>query len=872
MKRQLSAVALLCAASQLHAVTLSGNNIPQANLPGCDPYSLSDQMAPTPWLKRASPRHCATVPLLNPIFTWSRPKDVPVNTVATIRLTRLDNGVVETFTTAATRLLYPGKLTAFSTANPVTYEWTVSYPVGTTTRTSSPRKFVVAAAESLPDGLPTGAQIAQAASVRAHPRALQPGKTYVDILSAIEQGARPEEMKAALTATLVEADKFLPVMKNGSITRTYPIFVPVAGQGGSTLGEGALKERRAIELLGHMYLLTKNMPNYQEKSLRYLEECRNRLLLMAQWSDDESAPTSQKNHDQANREAFLALALGLDLFDAPDIPAAMRLHPETEAAPILARIKSRLAQARKDFALLEGDPYLSHVVSSTHYATEALMYLVGRSDFPEAGALLEEAWSTLVAYVGVWGGTSDGGFGNGTAYGWYSMTKNVRTLPAIKLITGYDLTDFAPIGKIGMNLIAQTPPADESSTTFHPQMGTFGDGTEFRNHFRDYAGIDFRLLAYATKSAQYEWYWRTYAPFVKPGAYPTTVNISKPLLPYHFLLLGMSDPIVPAPPVVQNSFLFEDAGYVAFHSDTKDANRSSLFFRSSPQGTASHAEADNNSFNFVSNGREVLISSGFYPEWKDKHFNAWTRHTRSKNALTITARDGLSALVAGVGQAQEYTSNTFTNVMHSSVEANGKLVNYYAGSPTDPWQIATGDATNAYRAYDTATGKWQPLLSNAIRTVVYYKIPGSVGEPANQGVALIYDYATSANNIPRSWELNFHTLAEPAGTADGGFMVGTAGDPLRTCVRYYGPAATRTSITAPDVPTTAEHPQVMAQYHTRWTTKAETKDFRAVTVVTEGCKAHVYLDNFSNSPSAMTVHIGTSWITFDKGQVTFSPQ
>nr|WP_229410274.1 hypothetical protein [Massilia sp. YMA4] len=499
--------ALLCidAAS---AETLLGKYIQRADRPICNPHAA--QPVADGWsLALALPRDCAVVSVRNPVFTWTRKKGLRWDFyTATFELRDASNNIVYSTTTPDTRLILPQDLplSSYAAGSNAVYSWTVSYTdYDGTVFKSAPRRFTI---RSGAEYIATEAQIVEAAKGRVHPRALTrsgPANQIYDVYAnQIARGDRSVELSAALAVTRAEMDHSSAYWPDTD----------------DKLGENVANERRAIETLGHLYFILRN--NSPAQALVYLEKCRARLLALKDWPNDPTALTHQAHNDQANREAFLALALGWDIFKAQEVKAlgenyslsGQQLDDIKRVALERIGLAIEGAGSKVGFKSLRTAPFNSHVISATHYATEALMYLVDPADTidekdnPQGTASrLAWSWRTMVTSVGTWGGTSDGGFGNGSNYAWYSMGKNARTLAAVKLITGRNLTEFAPIGAIGMNIVAQTPPAE--GTHFHHQMGTFGDGAEIDDHMMNYGGSDFRLLAYASELPIYEWYWRT---------------------------------------------------------------------------------------------------------------------------------------------------------------------------------------------------------------------------------------------------------------------------------------------------------------------------------------------------------------------------
>ncbi|MDQ8020725.1 MAG: heparinase II/III family protein [Moraxellaceae bacterium] len=117
---------------------------------------------------------------------------------------------------------------------------------------------------------------------------------------------------------------------------------------------------------------------------------------------------------------------------------------------------------------------------------------------------------------------------------------------------------------------------------------------------------------------------------------------------------------------------FDDIGVVAMHSKLGERDADIMFaLRSSPQGSASHSFADQNSFVLNAFGEPLAISSGYREYYDSPHHKGWSRTTRAKNAV----------LFDGEGQAIK------------SANAVGRITRFAQG---DGYSFVTGDATAAY--------------------------------------------------------------------------------------------------------------------------------------------------------------------------------
>ena len=751
------------------AKLVDGSGIQKNIASGCAPANFTDFMENLDWEnRRIEPIHCALLQISTPLFSWPVPNDINRAVPMTFILNRTIDNTNTIILTTTPRLVFPNALQSGM------YQWQVKY---TNTKNivvvSERRRFAIASGQLL--ALPTGAAFSSTIAIKSHPRALPAGSDFATIAMRAQAG----EYGPSYNAFLNQANKVLSTTISAvpaNLTRANFTSDGAYDTWLLSLRNQSRDESSAIETLAYATKLTGNM-QFESAGIA-------RLLAFAKWPTNGA--TSEAVQDQANREIYLALSSGLDLFYSKLKPA--------ERVAIVAALKDRLNQVMAKFPGLDRYPYDSHLLTATLYATEALMYVAGMPEFPEAKALLASSWETMITTLSPWGSSIDGGFANGGAYGWYAMTAMARMVAAVKLIGNLNLTPWPTVGRFVDNQIAFTPAAGRI-------RGQFGDDLEITSHYFDYAYDSIRLLASVSRNPELEWYWRSY---------PKNVLWAVPLSPFHYLMLGTLSTAPSGPTVVPtfpNSYLFEDAGVVAMHSKTTDTLRSSVFFRSSRFGSFNHSHADNNSFTFVSKGYEMLISGGFYPYYNSPHHAKDGRATRYKNAMTF---DG------GIGQAEPVANPAKPGAPVFTMQARGKLINYVDNGV---WAVTTGDASLAYRGRDPVTYLWSPLLSSAIRTVAYNR---------NEGVVVVYDWAVSGK--ARKWELNFQSVNNPTLS---GSAVKIVNGPASVCLDIHGPAGTTVFTKGFDVPPEAARPE---QYHTRYTVNNAANELVAVTILRESCR------------------------------------
>lgn len=774
---------------------VAGAGISQAYAPGCNPQTFQDFIDNEGWdARRVEPADCAISSLANPIFSWVMPTNLKPTLPMTLTIRRTSDGGSISRTSLTPRLLLDQALT------PGFYEWNVAYTNSAGQLiTSATRRFLIPTDPQLLT-LPTAEQFARTVAAKSHPRSLPAGSNF----SALAEKAQNGEYKPAFTAFLKSA----VTLQTAAIPDPPPNLTRANFSSDTEYNDWLMSlmhkagdERTAIETLGYAGLFT--------NSTAYDTAAINRLLSLAAWPVDGA--TSEDNQDQANREIFLALGSGLDLFQN-------KLSPN-QRTTLVNVLKNRLQQAMSKYQGFDRFPNNSHLLTATLFTTEALMYAVGTPEFPEAQDWLSQSWNAMITTFAPWGSSRDGGYANGGAYGWYTLTTLARTAATLRLVADLDLTRWPVVGDFGDNQIAQYP-----ANAY--LLGSFGDETENNHHYYDYTYDAFRLYANVTGKPKYEWYWR---------AFPKNLTIVTPLPAQHYLMLGVRIP--QAPPTLTglpNSWLFEDAGVVALHSQTTDSQRSSLFFRSSRFGSFNHSHADNNAFTFVSKGKEMLISGGYYPYYNSPHHALVARATRFKNALTF---DG------GIGQAEPSENPVTPGAPVMSMDLRGQLINF---GDQGHWAFTTGDATLAYRGRNPSTGTLAPLLSQAIRTAAYNR---------ERGIAVIYDYATSGK--ARKWELNFQSLQSP--TRIGDTLHIKNGD-VEVCLDLYGASGNFSFTSGFPIAPEKSYP---TQSQSRFAVTSASNEFVAVTVIRENCSASPVTVEFHDQGAEIKID-GIPSIGFDQ--------
>lgn len=777
----------------------------------CQDTPISDWISQIPaHQRRILPLDCKQL-TATPIFSWAEARDRARDTpwLFTLRRVNSSTALLTQDDVQTSQLILPRDLASGD------YEWSVSYKntrgawvVSAWRRfsiqapASALRKATTKTAASEAHAFPDGPSLSRSVASRAHPRLLPAGSSFESIAEAAQQADQLPVLNA------------LRASARFALTQPLPLNPSKRGEAGTlakvqdehAMRHSARSQREYIETLAVIGRI--------DRDNALLDSARHRLQALADWSPD--GPSSEAASDQTNREIYLALATGLDLF-WQDLTDAERTR-------ITTALRARILQAVKALDYLEREPYEAHRTSNVRWINQTLLLAAGLPGFSEAQGLLARLWDLSRFTLSIWGG-DDGSFGNGIAYGWYAFVSAVPYVATVRITTGIDLYQLSVLRRAGEQLIAFTAPN-------HKQPSAFGDETETQDLYANYAPNYFRLHAQMTRDPVDAWYWQV-----------NTANLSKPKDPlvWQLLLLGADNSPLPQPQApMQNSWYFRDAGLAALHVKTAQSARTSLFFRSSRFGAFNHSHADQNSVVYVSQGQPLLINAGYYPYYDSPHHKSVTRATRYKNALTF---DG------GFGQSESRLGAPRPSDPLHSMDASGTLLR---AEDIDSLSVLTGDATAAYRAANPATGTWVPLLSNAVRSVVMDRASGST---------LIYDWATSAT--PRRWELNFHS--PQAFTVDGGTVKASQGG-ASVCLDTHGPASSFTQTMDWDVAPEVSQP---AQAHGRFTVQVPSTELAHLTVLRDGCRDSTL--KLEQTGTRIQVTLGRQRVSFDKRQVLLGP-
>lgn len=480
----------------------------------------------------------------------------------------------------------------------------------------------------------------------AHPRLLlRPTDLPAlrDFLQA--QSARAEG--AALAALAV------PAVENGPL-----IPQPTAVKNGTTEGARLWREgyeaanAAGVEAQRHAFawLLTQD-PAQSREAARW-------LLHLASWKIDRD---TYRSNDELFIQHLRPMIFAWDWAHDALSPA----ERETVRTALEARLALLAAQIQPKFSLqaptVPGNS-LSHPMR--FISTLGLGGLALLHESPRAAAWLGWSYEYYLGQFPVWGGDA-GGWAEGMNYWSTGITQHQRFLEAMAL-QGFDEPLERPFWR---------------NTPYFAVYGLMPYAGSFFGDLTNVMGPTGSIALILEKAAVLN-----HDPY--PLAYARVLRQKPPTAFGYYTYDGIDAFLarfrtnaarLPAASLAElpQSRYFDDIGVVTMHSALGDAaNDIMLGFRSSPQGSASHGFADQNSFVLNAYGAPLAINSGYREYYDSAHHIGWTRQTKSKNAL----------LFDGEGQRIKDAS------------ARGRITRFADGAH---FSFASGDATEAYAPHAT---------------------------------------------------------------------------------------------------------------------------------------------------------------------------
>lgn len=481
------------------------------------------------------------------------------------------------------------------------------------------------------------------------------------------------------------------------------------------------------------------------------------LMHLASWKIDLDV---YRNNDEVFIQHLRPMIFAYDWAHDALTPA----ERDTVRAALEARLAILAARIQPKFRLqtpVAPDNSLSHPMRFISTLGQGGLALLHES--PQAAAWLAWSYEYYLRQFPVWGGDA-GGWAEGMNYWSTGITQHQRFLEAMAL-QGFDAPLKRPFWR-------NTPYFAIYGQMPYPGS-FFGDLTNIMAPTGSLALIlekaavlnhDPYPLAFARALRQKPPTNFSYYTYDAIDAFLAAFRTAQAKLPQASLA------------ELPQSRYFDDIGVVAMHSALGDAAKDIMLgFRSSPQGSASHGFADQNSFVLNAFGAPLAINSGYREFYDSAHHLGWSRQTKSKNAI----------LFGGEGQRIK------------DATARGTITRFADGPH---FSFASGDATAAYA----------PHATRALRHIFF----------VDRRYFVILDEARASAPVKFQWRL--HARSEMQ-TDPAGNEVRLAQQDARLSVRFVQPAAGQLGFSQTD----AFDPPLLESYRKRmpqeWHVEAATQ-------------------------------------------------
>lgn len=393
-----------------------------------------------------------------------------------------------------------------------------------------------------------------------------------------------------------------------------------------------------------------------------LDRARDWLLSVAAW--DPEGTTSRAYTDEWAFRINVALAWGYDW-----------LHDhltDDERTMVRTALLARTRQTADHIivnAHIHMFPFDSHAVRAVSMVLVPACIAMFEEE-PEARAWLDYSIEFLMTAYSPWG-DAQGGWAEGAHYWMTGMAYLIEAANLLKSFIGIDLYRRPFFRNTG-----DFPLFTKAPTT---RRATFGDDSTLGDTVCIKMGANARQFAGVTGHGKYQWYCDRILE-ADPGTEHLSYNYGWWDMPFDEMTFlhdyGRTDPVPPDPD--DNFRHFEGVGWACIQHRMDDPTQHIQFnFKSSPYGSVSHSNADQNAFTLSAFGEDLAVMSGYYVAYNSSMHRDWRRQTRSKNAILIDGK----GQYGGMDKAQ-------------AMQSAGRIV---TAEKRDGHIFIQGDATAAYR-------------------------------------------------------------------------------------------------------------------------------------------------------------------------------
>lgn len=272
------------------------------------------------------------------------------------------------------------------------------------------------------------------------------------------------------------------------------------------------------------------------------------------------------------------------------------------------------------------DPSFNHSIRMISLAGISLLSVLNEKK--EAAVYLDYILKLLFAIYPVWG-NDDGGWANGLFYWTGYILRMHEFLYALKHTTGVDLYKKRFFENNAYLPVYCCPPCSRfsyfsdgyNSGPASRHKKTAGGDETFSNLLKRIMGYNAHIY---------------HDGIIKHFDEKLEGNV--PLNIFSILPLISKVKAKKAFSLPQSRY-YSDSGWVAMHSNIKEPGRDIfIMMQSSPIGSFSHSHGHQNCFCLDVFGKNMIVPSGYYSFWFDRHHARWTRQTIAANGVLINGK------------------------------------------------------------------------------------------------------------------------------------------------------------------------------------------------------------------------------------------
>lgn len=542
---------------------------------------------------------------------------------------------------------------------PGNYYWTVRGLKGEEFTEWTDVRRVTVLSDAVASPVPHVDEIKEALKSAPHPRLLTSPDKIEEFRALKDKG-----VESVYSSIISDA--------NAAVSSTV-LYEPVYSGNASTYKTQVTTIIEQIDCCTLAYLVT-GETKYATTAIRIMNSMAGWKLYVDTDKDrvqDEGESSTYAIDSQLYRSVLYSLVIGYDSF--------WNLMTETQKNKIGDNIAARMnylehpADGLQDAAYrLEYTSAISHGWNGAETILSAAIALAGHSD--SSDAILDGYLPRYLAMNATQTGYQDGGYSGGFAYSSYDNESYV--VRALGNLGIYDMCKSAQYRNLWKNYFY---------TVFNLTAMEFGDGSYGYGANFDSAKL-MRLYARFSGSPYAVWKYES-------------IKLPMQNVMDVYFVAAKTDVKPERPVKLPKAHAFVDSGYVAMHSDLESEDKISLYFRSSPYGSAAHSHADHNSFHIQGFGERLAIDSGYYDTVSTDHSREYKRETYAHNAITHSG---------GKGQANK------------TYQAKGKITNFLTGEYFD---LTSGDATETYNYYNETDSKvhYDKQMDKALRHIIYIR-------------------------------------------------------------------------------------------------------------------------------------------------------